>query len=291
MPLRLGAYVLPGDPVWLRSSLSGYYDLLDALVVPVPADALGWTGRPLPVAECLRAIREIDRRGLAREVFGRWVDNADPLRADTAQRQSAIDSLGDEVDWVLQIDNDELLPDPGSLLALIEEAESTGIGAVDWPMRVLYRRVGRGRYLEVRGNHGEPVHDYPGPVAVRAGSRLRQARRVAGPLLRPTVVGDTTSLPLQHALEVGEVRRPILREEQAILHNSWARRPGSVWRKTRTWGHAAGVKSVAYYVAVWLPSPWTHQWLRNIHPFMDGLWPRLRPVSVPDHLLCPEDVE
>jgi hypothetical protein len=36
MKPRLGAYVLTGDPVWMRSSLGRYYDLLDDLVVLVP---------------------------------------------------------------------------------------------------------------------------------------------------------------------------------------------------------------------------------------------------------------
>ncbi|WP_427383661.1 hypothetical protein [Janibacter sp. G56] len=151
MTPRLGAYVLPGDPVWLRSSLARYYPLLDDLVVPVPTSGRGWTGHPIPVDECLRIIREIDVRGIVREVEGDWVDTDRPMRADTAQRQAAVDALGERVDWILQVDNDEVLPDTGALLEALGRADAAGCDAVEWPMRVLFRARSRGRFLVVTG--------------------------------------------------------------------------------------------------------------------------------------------
>ena len=50
---RFGAYVLPGDTVWLEKTLTRYYPLLDALVVPVPTDGIGWKGVPIPVDDAL----------------------------------------------------------------------------------------------------------------------------------------------------------------------------------------------------------------------------------------------
>src|SRR4051812_15707728 len=87
---RLGAYVLPGDPVWLTSSLERYYELIDDLVVVVPEDGLGWLGRPLPIDECLASVRRVDRRGLLREEPGKWVDRQHPRDAEVAQRTAAL---------------------------------------------------------------------------------------------------------------------------------------------------------------------------------------------------------
>ena len=137
---RLGAYVLTGDPTWLASSLARYYDLLDDLVVLVPEDGLSWAGHPLPVQECLAAVRAVDHRGLARSVQGRWTDPDDVLAAEIAQRTAGLQALA-HCDWVLQIDNDEVLPDPHALLAALDVAEDAGIDAVEWPMRVLFRRL------------------------------------------------------------------------------------------------------------------------------------------------------
>ena len=100
--MRLGAYVLPGDPTWLRSSLSSYYHLLDDLVVPIPEDGRSWTGATLPVRDCLTAINRVDTRRLMRHISGRWIDRRQPLQAEIAQRQACVNALNG-VDWVLQV--------------------------------------------------------------------------------------------------------------------------------------------------------------------------------------------
>lgn len=290
MPMRLGAYVLPGDPVWMRSSLARYYHRLDDLVVAVPSDGLGWTGRRIPVQECLAIIAEVDERGIARYVEGTWTDPEQPMRADTAQRQAALDALGDAVDWVLQIDNDEVIPDVDRLIEVAHQA-GEGTTAIEWPMRVLYRHVGGTSYLSVAASDGRPVHDYPGPVLIRPEATLVNARRPAGAaILRATVIGDDVSLPVRHAPQAGETRRECLDPSDAIVHNSWGRSPSEVWRKTRTWGHASGLRGVLYFGARWYPSRWAWRWQRDLHPFARGLWPRLRPETVAADLLDPADV-
>jgi hypothetical protein len=287
MPLSLGAYVLPGDPVWLRSSLERYYPFLDRLVVPVPAQGLGWTGQPLRLDECLSVITEVDTRGIVTLIGGRWTDRAHPLDQDTAQRQAAIDALHD-VDWIVQIDNDELLPSFETLLNYVEQAHAADIGAVEWPMRVMYRHI-RDAYLEVCALDRSPRFDYPGPVAVRAGTRLVEARRASGPFLRVGVRSDTSSLQIVRPAAAGEVRVMTLDLEEAIMHNSWARSSASVWAKTRNWGHASDLRMAAYFGGVWLPAPVTWPGLRNFHPLYRPLWPRLQRTPAPAALLSPRE--
>ena len=284
---RVGAYLLPGDPVWLRSSLARYYHLLDDLVVLVPEDGLGWNGYPLPVEECLAAVAEIDTRRLARQLPGVWRDVRRPMMAETAQRQAGIDALSSTVDWILQVDNDEVLPDPDSLLAIVAEA-GDDVG-VEWPMNILYRKLRGGRYLRVVGVQGQPVYDYPGSVIVRSGTRLTEARRHEGGFTRVTVRGDDASLQVTRPPEDREHRKAGIDPSLAIVHNSWARSPSQVWRKTRSWGHASGLRGVVYYLAHWLPAPLTWRWARDFHPFARGLWPRLGVVRFPSGLLVPTD--
>lgn len=272
---RIGAYLLPGDPVWLASSLTRYYSVLDDLVVMAPATRRGWTGRSIPVDECLEIVARYDNRGIHRVVWGEWEDHAEPMRAETAQRQAGIDALGAGVDWVLQIDNDEVLPRAEALLNLLQEADRRSFDAVEWPMRVLYRRLRDGDFLEVLGRSGGQRYDYPGPIAVRSGSSLVDARRCAGTLLRPTVRGDIESLQLRQPTAPGEVRIECLKRADAIIHNSWGRDPVDVHRKVQSWGHSAGLKSELYYWTQWWPSPITWRLMRDYHPFAPGLWPKL----------------
>lgn len=284
--IRLGAYVLCGDPVWLRSSLARYYDVVDDLVVLVPRDGLGWTGRKVRVAECLEIVRSLDVRNIVREVEGSWINRAVPMAADTAQRQAGIDALTGSVDWVLQIDNDEVVPDPQALVRSIDRA-GDALG-VEWPMQVLYRRTGN-RFLGVAGPAGQPTFEYPGSVLVRAGSTLTDARRIEGSFVRMVVEGDDQSVQLRRPVDRWEIRRGGVRPDQAIIHNSWGRTPRQVWQKIRSWGHASGLRGAMYYVVSWLPSPLTWRMMRDFHPFARGLWARLVPVDIPDGLLLPED--
>jgi len=286
---RIGAYILPGDPVWLASSLSRYYPLLDDLVVVSPRSRRGWTGRELPVDECVAIVREVDVRGIHRVVWGEWEDHREPMHAETAQRQAGIDAIGDRVDWVLQIDNDEILPNPGALLDLMAEADARSCGAIEWPMRVLFRRLANGDYLEVCSRGGAPRYDYPGPIAVRAGATTIDARRCGGGFLRPVVRDDDRSLQLTQTPAKGELRVATLTHSEAIVHNSWGREPAAVHRKIRSWGHAAGIRGEVYYWTTWRPAPVLWRLMRNFHPFARGLWPRLVRTSDAKALLVDPD--
>lgn len=287
---RLGAYVLAADPTWLRSSLQRYYDELDILVVVASESGRGWTGAPVRAHECVEIVQQIDRRGIAEIVRGEWTDRADPMAADTAQRQAAIDAIGDRVDWILQLDTDEILPDLRALREVLVQAESKGVGAVEWPMRVLFRKRRDGRFLEIVAPSGAPRFEYPGPIAVRPGVALREARRTTGSFIRPVVTNDSESLQISRPPEPGELREPQLDASQAILHNSWARSPRAVRAKVRSWGHGGSARSAVYYWLVWRPSPITWRWLRSFHPFARSLWPRLAVLPAADTVaLDPRD--
>jgi hypothetical protein len=271
---RIGAYVLPGDTTWLSRSLPAYYAILDDLVVPVPKDGRGWRGQRVPIAQIRKIIAGIDTRGIAREITGAWTNRDRPMAMDTAQRQAAVDALRERVDWILQIDNDEYLPDISALLHAIEVAEERGSSAVEWPMRVLYRTTARYTW-EVVAEGGEPRYDYPGPIAVRADVTLVDARRPEAPFIRAVVVGDSRSLQLKRAPAPAEHRWEGINDAQAIVHNSWARSRAQTWRKVRSWGHADGARGVAYFLLRWYPAPITWRFMRDFHPFARGLWPRL----------------
>lgn len=286
--MRLGAYVLPGDPVWMRSSLGRYYDLLDDLVVLVPTSGKGWRGTNLPVSECLTIVDAVDVRGIARRVEGDWFNPENPLRAETQQRGDGVEALGDSVDWIIQIDNDEVLPDSQLLVRYMQMADDAGCVQVDWPLRVLYRRIGKNRFLEVCSDAGETVAEFA-PVAVRSRVTLVETRRADGPILRVVIAGDDRSLLVRREPAATELRVADLSEADAILHNSWARTPGEVWAKTRSWGHYAGARGVVYYLRRWLPSVLLWRSMRDFHPFSSGLWPRLRTYGVPPDLLHPSD--
>jgi hypothetical protein len=274
----VSAYVLAADPTWIRTSISLYYPYVSEIVVSFDQTGRGWTGAKIPIEDCMAALREIDIDGKIKLLPGDYFQpGLDPLISETRQRQEAIDACSG--DWILQLDPDEVLPNFGSLASALEDAERLGCSAVEWPMRVLYRRLRSGRYLVVCCRDGSMHTEFPGAVAVRRATRLTQCRRTGEPTLRLCVTQASQSIQLRRSPAVNETRQASLTEDDVIWHNSWARRPGIIHRKIGSWGHASGVSGNGYFLRTWYPAPFTWKLLRNFHPFSQDLWQRLEPIA------------
>jgi hypothetical protein len=273
---RVNAYVLAADPTWLEHSVRTYYPHVHRIVVSYDRAGRGWTGAPIPVEECINRLRAIDGEDKMQFVPGHFsAPVKDPMENDTLQRNTALDLAGQGADWVLQLDTDEWLPSWGPFYAALRRAEALGLSALEWPMRVLYRRLADGEFLEVCAAGGLDHFEYIAPVAVRSGSHLVHSRRTEGSFLRPVVRGDQQSIQLKRPIETREVREKLLDSSQAIVHNSWARSPAELRRKLASWSHS-GLRAWFYYGGRWLPSVWVWRWMRNIHPFFGEVWPALR---------------
>ena len=281
---RIKAYILAADPTWIECSVSAYYPCVEEIIVSYDRRGLGWTGAPVALDECLERLRAVDFDRKMKFVPGDFSGAVrDPMENDTLQRNVALQLASEDADWVLQLDTDEYLPSPAALLGALQKADLLGAGALEWPMRVLYRNLPGGRALEICARDGSDHFEYIAPVAVRSGKRLVHSRQTNGAVLRALVRGDCSSVQLSRPLAVGEVREELLNSGEAIIHNSWARSPADLRRKLASWSHASA-RAWIYYWARWLPSIWTWRWMRNLHPFFGGVWPALRvcPILLPE---------
>ncbi len=276
--MRINAYVFAADAEFVEQSVASYYDLVDRLVVSYDASGRAWNGVPLDVEDCLGRLRGLGKVELRAGRFCR--PDLAPMAAETAQRTAALAAAGDGADWVLQIDADEVLPDRGALLAALRAAEELGLPAVEWPMRVLFRSLGRGRFLEVCDVDGGERYEYPGAIAVRPGTPLVNGRQVGTPFLRAVVRGDDRSLQVTRPAEENETRLELLGPQQAIVHYSWAGSRARVRSKVRSWGHSDGWHTRAFYLLRWRPAPLLWRTMRDFHPFARELWPALKVVQL-----------
>jgi hypothetical protein len=278
--VRLAAYLLAADPTWIEKSVRAYYDQVEEILVSYDEDGIGWSGSRVQSEDTIARLRAIDVAGKMRFVGGEYHSQPTAPAGEIHQRQAALDSLATAADWVLQIDSDEVVPDMDVLIAALHHADERGLRAVEWPMRVLFRRLNDREYLVVTGKDGRGHFEYPGPIAVRPVAVFRDARRVDVPFLRPVVEGDDSSLQLTREPATGEDRSFTITADQAILHNSWGRSPAVVLRKVRGWGHNDGWRTWRHYLLTWLPSRYLWRWQHELHPFSEGLWPRLAKIEV-----------
>lgn len=233
--MRVNAYVLAGDPAWVRDSVLSYYDLVSTIVVSYDQDHRGWRGNELPVPEVLDLLRSIDRDRKLVEVQGRYCDPSRfVLDVETEQRQAALDRAAEGADWVLQIDTDEVVASPDRLLRSVAAAESVGAGALEYPLRYFYQRTAGDRFLEKASRTFRPRAGYPGPVAVRAGTRLVHCRQADAPLYRVDLRHRNTDPSHPPDARVDEVVAP----DEAIIHLWLVRTEQQMRRKLRSSGHA-----------------------------------------------------
>lgn len=275
--LSIAAYVLAADTSKLVESISSYYKLVTKIVISCDQTSRGWTGAPIRVSDVISIVRSFDTDNKCVIHYGdysRAEFNVDPMAGETFQRNEALSFAAEYGDWILQIDSDEVVADVAALLRWIHFADKNGYNSLEWPLSVVYRKFGN-NHLTVCASDGTPLYEYPGSIALRAGYPVVHARRVSCNMLRLTVMGDVNSKSLLNKVDVNETRLECLRHDQAIDHYSWSRSASEIFEKVRSWGHSNGLQSYAYVVFVWLLSPITYRFLRNIHPMSGPLWPRL----------------
>jgi len=233
--LRIGAYVLLADPAFLAQSIRSYYDLVDRIVVLYDEAGLSWSRQPLVLEPLLSVVEEVDVDGKVVLVPGDFhSSDAELLVIETAERNVGIATFGQEVDWVLQIDTDEVLGNPPRFLESLVRADEAGKDALDYPARWLYGHVGGDRYLERCRRLWGITAGYPGPVAVRAGTTLTLARQCKVPTWHVDFGPRNTDPAHSRDTRVDEQ----VRAEDTIWHFSWIRSETDMRAKSLTSGHA-----------------------------------------------------
>jgi hypothetical protein len=233
--IRINAYVLAADPWWLEESVRAYYPVVDRIVVSYDEDSTSWTGTPIPVEECLARLRAIDVAGKCDFRPGHYARlDEHPLDNDTFQRAEALAAASDGADWVLQLDTDEVIADLAEFVSCLEEADERGATGLEYPSRYLYTRTRSGRFLEMSSRRWGTIGNYPGPVAVVAGTVPRHARQADISPFRVDFAANNTDP--RHPSDA--IVQRVIRPRAGILHYYWVRSEEHMRRKAGWSGHA-----------------------------------------------------
>ncbi|GLI27362.1 hypothetical protein ARHIZOSPH14_16040 [Agromyces rhizosphaerae] len=234
--MRLHAYVLAGDPAWIAQSIGSYYGIVDRIVVSYDAGGGSWGGAPLSVDESLARMRAADPDGKMVFAPGDHSDASRPvMTVETEHRQAALDAASEGADWVVQLDTDEIVPSTEVLLAQLRETERRAAGALAFPMRNFHARTPSGAFLEHCGRFWTTQSGYPGPVVVRAGTRLTLARQAADTPVHRVDVSPRNTDP---AHPFGTPVHAVIPPSDAIVHMSWVRTEAQMAEKRVVSGYA-----------------------------------------------------
>jgi glycosyltransferase involved in cell wall biosynthesis len=237
MTPRISAYVLAADPAWLEQSVQSYYELVDRIVVSYDESGRSWTGRPLPIDDCLARLKAVDPDGKLDFRPGDYsCTEHDPLKNETYQRQQALEQASEGADWVLQVDTDEVVTNACLFRESLMEAHAGDYDALVYPARHLYQRISASLFLEHSSRFWRRLASYPGPVAVRPGVELRHCRQGATNLY---VVGFSDEVLQLYFLPPVRVRK-VIPVNDAILHFSWIRSEDELAAKLTSSPYAQG---------------------------------------------------
>ncbi|MGI8684760.1 MAG: hypothetical protein ACR2MO_06685 [Acidimicrobiales bacterium] len=167
----------------MEASLASYYDHVGKIVACYDRNGRGWTGAPIRSAECVARLRAIDTQGKVEFIDGDYARSDDPMANDTAQRQEAVASAEKGADWVLQIDTDEVLPQPDRFLEALRRASMGEWQVLRYPNRIMRQHVRGDVYLEECNRLWLPLGGTL-PLAVRPGTVLSVARESTAPSFR-----------------------------------------------------------------------------------------------------------
>jgi hypothetical protein len=225
---------MAADPAFLAASVESYYDAVERVVVSYDERQLSWSGEPIPVDRCLAELKHLDSEGKLDFRPGQYsYPDLAPMDCETRQRQDTLDAASVDADWVLQIDTDEVFPDLNVFLEMLRRADNAGADALDFPSRWLYTRIGDGRFLETCSRWWRAAAGYPGPLAVKAGTRLRLARQCEGNLFRVDFRKRNTDPWHSRDTPV----HATVRVDQGVLHFSWVRSAENMREKAETSAH------------------------------------------------------
>jgi len=226
--VKLNAYVLLADPSWLQHSIRSYYPHVDRIIACYDRSGVGWTGRPIPIAECRAKLDALDVDRKVLFLGGDFHEpGIHPMELDTRQRQKALDAAGEGADWVLQFDTDEVLPRWAPFARCLHHAEICNWQSFWYPQRFLFAPIADQWYLELVRQRKRWLRNTtaPGPYAVRAGTSLKHARQ------------DTHDRHLVVTRLVAH-RADTVRTRDAVVHFAWVRSPELMQWKSVTSGHS-----------------------------------------------------
>ena len=270
---KIGVVVVAqNDAETIERSVGSYYQHVEAILLSTDPSR-GWTGAPITSDGTVDLVRALDREGKLTVAAGDHYKTPDPSLNDTLQRQDAVDRLAKlrpDLDWILQIDADEVFFHFPNLIERLAALPSR-TRAVAWWWVSAFQRTEDGRLLVVTDYEGRPMPEYF-PTGHRPPAKLESCRaihhRVKSPFLRKVLKLDY----------VPPLDRNAFGPYQAVLHLSFAKSERRIREKLSTYTHSNQIDRNRL-LETWLAAPTEWESIRDFHPLTPTRWPALRPFS------------
>ena len=233
--INISSYILLGESAWLSESVMSYYPFVNEIIAVYDKNFMSFTGHNIKTRyeDCFATLNELDVDRKVKYVCEDFVAKTDDLMvADTYMRQYALNSTSSRADLVIQIDGDEIVPDPFHFLSCIDKFVDSDYFAMEYSARWLYTHIASGFFLERCNRDFTYWHAIPGPVVIRPGLELVHSRQTDKPCMR---------------FEPGG-RHADMNVKQSLLHPSMLRTDKSIREKMEYLsGHSKQIPGMQIY--------------------------------------------
>lgn len=282
---KIIAYVLLADPEWLVPSVYSYLNICDTIIGIYDEDHIGHAGAKIDVRECLRRLECFNEYAKIKLIKGKFTKFSSPHANEHDQRSTGV-SYASELgaDWVLHIDNDEILPDSEWLYEQINSQLRSSRASIEIASRVYYSHE-VSRLLQIAPLAAKSEYYENLAIAVKPFTKLQRARFAKNQLiLSPkTSRGQKAKQLAKRILGRDYLEYKKIPHDKCIMHMSWVRSKKGIEQKVKSWGHATDFDVESYLQNYW-EKAFNGEWaeLTNIHPIWPEMWGKIIPKEIND---------
>jgi hypothetical protein len=236
--------LLAYDIAFFEESVRSYIDIVDELLIGFDENRQTWSGGTYELDATIQSrLSAISNKiRFIEDIF--YIPGLGPMENDVRER-NFLSSHIENADWILSIDADELLINPGDLhdyLRHLAEPDVCVLGS--WI--TVYKELADG-YLVI-GNERDQVDLGDVPIVTDKPEVFVNARWT---------------------------KQKYMMSPALLLHFSWARSEAELRKKLINWSHADDF-TAQHHLELWLnANERTYKTYRNFHPVTPEAWPRL----------------
>jgi hypothetical protein len=232
------------DYEFVKTLLPIIYEHIGEIYFAVDIDRLTWSGEKFEIKDefwsWLKDFDVANKIEIYEDQF--YVPGLTAIQCDTRERNMLAKRMG-TCDWYIQIDSDEYFVDFGKFIKKLHNFHPKGPTTVACKVATLFKQVDNGYLVVAESNE---------------------------------MLNFATNNPVYDAARNNDSGNVLVRWEDLVLHQSWARTPEAIYLKLRNWGHKDDFPVESFYNLWNAVDAHNAYALANFHPLLGPTWRKLR---------------
>jgi hypothetical protein len=232
------------DYEFVKTLLPIIYEHIEEIYFAVDIDKLTWSGEKFEIKDefwsWLKDFDVANKIEIYEDQF--YVPGLTAIQCDTRERNMLAKRMG-TCDWYIQIDSDEYFVNFGKFIKKLHNFHPKGPTTVACKVATLFKQVDNGYLVVAESNE---------------------------------MLNFATNNPVYDAARNNDSGNVLVRWEDLVLHQSWARKPEEIYLKLHNWSHKDDFQVDSFYNLWNAVDAHNAHAITSFHPLIGAIWPKLR---------------